>query len=81
MRIDIDPYDARERLIQYHVNHVMSLDELRMYVVEELFNDVSLCHSRGCPDKMKHLLDRTGISPEDQACLRKYYELEEKRDE
>jgi hypothetical protein len=76
MRIDIDPYDARDRLIQYHVDHVMSLDELRMYVVEDLFSAI-----KNCPDTMEHLLDRTGISPEDQACIRKYYELEEAEDE
>jgi hypothetical protein len=76
MRIDIDPYDARDRLIQYHVDHVMSLDELRMYVVEDLFSTIKNCH-----ETMEHLLDRTGISPEDQACIRKHYELEEKSDE
>ena len=73
---DVDPYDARDRLIQYHVDHVMSLDELRMYVVEDLFSTI-----KNCPDTMEHLLDRTGISPEDQACIRKYYELEEVSDE
>jgi len=59
-----DVYDARDRLIQYHVDHVMSLDELRTYVVEDLFSTI-----KNCPDTMEHLLDRTGISPEDQACL------------
>jgi len=76
MRIDIDPYDARERMLQYHVNHVMSLAELKMYVLEDLFSTI-----KNCPDTMEHLLDRTGISPEDQACIRKHYELEEVSDE
>jgi hypothetical protein len=33
------------------------------------------------PDWMKSVLDRTGISAEEQTCLRKYYELEEVSDE
>jgi hypothetical protein len=76
MRIDIDPYDATARLISYHVDHVMSLDELRMYILEDLVSTI-----KNCPDTMEHLLDRTGISPEDQACIRKHYKLEEVSDE
>ena len=64
MSNDIYPYDARKRLIRYHVDHVMSLTELRFYVIEDLFSTVA-----NCPDTMQSLLDRTGISPEDQACL------------
>jgi len=68
----VDPYDARDRLIQYHVDHVMSLRDLRTYVVEDLF---SVVHD--CPDTLDHLLENTGISAEDQAAIRKEYTLVE----
>ena len=68
MRIDIDPYDASARLIQYHVNHVMSLDELKVYVVEDLSSTIA-----NCPDTLEHLLDHTGLSPEEQECIWKHY--------
>jgi hypothetical protein len=71
-----DVYDARTRLVQYHVDHVMSLTELRMYVIEDLFSTVG-----NCPDTMESLLDRTGISPEDQGRLRNAYELWGKADD
>jgi hypothetical protein len=47
-----------------------------MYVIEDLFSTVG-----NCPDTMESLLDRTGISPEDQGRLRNAYELWGKADD
>jgi hypothetical protein len=71
-----DLYEVKDRLIRDYIDQMT--DEAKdEFIAEDLY--FSLKNDDG--SWMETMLDTTRISAEDQACLRKYYELEEVSDE